>query len=468
MKKILTFLLMLATLLSLVACNSNTDTSNTKDDSTGMNGHIQTSSTENEPTTTAPNETQKPPEEQFKEDEALFIAAGRDDDHEDKLFAYNYKGDLLKASANMWEIYSLIGWELFPYESSVTDKWGYVDQFGVFQIDSLYEMAWPFSDAGIALVEMKIEKDGQSDYKYGYINTKGETVVPFKYDYATSFYNNGYALAYTAEYNHIEHEKTYNGITYPWTETICIAETQYIIDQTGKEVVAIDVFEESRSLVAVFENYYVCSVNIGTENERLAVFDFSGKKILEEEYSENIQFSLQTEQLQKHIFENGIYLKSEYLIDGKFVENKKSYQISSKQVVSTQSGVGYGITRDGVTLVPFQYDQILQVGNYFIAIRLTGDSYYEMTLDIYDQNFKKTAENLPYYFNHSYNIDPYGYRSSLPDGYFQIWRDRGELSGIIDYTGKIIVPPIYFEGLSPITYERSGNFEWVQELPRID
>ena len=97
--------------------------------------------------------------------------------------------------------------------------WGYIDKSGRFIIDPQYAYAMPFSDemapvyiqSGDIMEEWFIDKSGNKQFrltlregdwyddfhegllkaykggKYGYFNKHGETVIPFQFDYATSF-----------------------------------------------------------------------------------------------------------------------------------------------------------------------------------------------------------------------------------------------------------------------------------------
>ena len=69
-------------------------------------------------------------------------------------------------------------------------NWGFIDNEANVVIDPVYSNitpSWddPFSENGLAAVE--------ANGKWGYINRNGETVIPFKYDYARKFSKNGLA-----------------------------------------------------------------------------------------------------------------------------------------------------------------------------------------------------------------------------------------------------------------------------------
>lgn len=69
---------------------------------------------------------------------------------------------------------------LFGNLGVVSDGWGLVDTKGNFIIPiGMYDKINQFYDNGLAAVEV--------DGKYGFINTKGELVIPLMYDYAFGF-----------------------------------------------------------------------------------------------------------------------------------------------------------------------------------------------------------------------------------------------------------------------------------------
>ena len=84
--------------------------------------------------------------------------------------------------------------------------------------------------------------------------------------------------------------------------------------------------------------------------------------------------------------------------------------------------------------------------------------------DIYNENFEKTAEDIEYDLTEYIAYSKY---SSLPEGYFYIIaddeRDGTDLYGIIDYTGKIIVEPVFSDQINVNTYEITGCFRRTNE-----
>lgn len=87
---------------------------------------------------------------------------------------------------------------------------------------------------------------------------------------------------------------------------------------------------------------------------------------------------------------NGVpYIVKSEIFDGKkFVAPKNDYEITSKHVATTINGIGFGVTKNGETVIPFEYDAIIEYGEYFAAVKYNNsDDYYEQTFDIYDSNF---------------------------------------------------------------------------------
>ena len=393
----------------------------------------------------------------YREDQVLFLASDRCDNDDDShiINYYNYKGDLLSQSDSYIGYYAENGLAV-AYDQS-TGLVGYVDKDGVYQIEPIYEDAAPFSKDGIAMVEKKIENTDDMygyDYKVGYINSKGEEIIPCIYDKATSFFDCGYAIAKREEYTYDDSGIAISGkLIY------------YILDKKGNEIAKKEnVYENTdkeylfmpssgdNAIIAVFEDYYLCTMGI---------YDYSGNEL----YVDEIQNSYAGKdgiyrQLVKMDEEVGQEIIATEKFNGKeFVDIKESlgYNLYSKRVATTQSGYGYGIEVDGETVIPFEYDQISTCGDYFVGIKYTGSpKYLNQTIDIYDKNYNKTAENIGYAFRDRENL------CELPNGYFQIVVENSDYEdgvyGIIDYTGKIIVEPIY--GNVPVvnSYEGTGIF----------
>lgn len=431
MKRSLLALLVLSFLLSLIGCGESKTDSTTKKESAEV-------------------------KVQFSDDYPLFLASDRCDKEGDRdiTYSYNYKGELISESQLTIGYYAENGLAV-AYDKS-TGLYGYVNKEGVYEIEPIYSGAAPFSKDGIALVE---KQDGEE--KLGYINSKGEEIIPFIYDGATSFYDCGYAIV-------IKNEDTYD------EEGLLIGSKKinYIIDKKGREIAKTETENEiseygtiatvsDTDINAVFNDYYVC---------RLGIYDFSGKQIYEFEREESLteycytyggELYKKTIELDEKGFSKAISIKK---FDGKkFVDTEKEigYKCYSKHVATTQSGYGYGVEVDGVTKIPFEYDQIVRCGDYFVAVKYNDlNDYTNQTLDIYDKNYKKTAENIKYAFVDRSEVE-YGRNCALPNGYFEIavYNSKYNLVyGVIDYTGKIIVEPVYGDKIIVNSYAGTGRF----------
>lgn len=76
------------------------------------------------------------------------------------------------------------------------EKYGYINKKGEEVIPAKYDDAWDFQENGLARVGEQIGENeyGNPTYIHGYINEKGEEVIPIKYDRANDFEENGLAL----------------------------------------------------------------------------------------------------------------------------------------------------------------------------------------------------------------------------------------------------------------------------------
>jgi hypothetical protein len=166
---------------------------------------------------------------------------------------------------------------LIAAEKKSNGKMGYINKKGEEVIPFIFEYAGDFSD-GLACVS----KGGR---KYGYINVAGELVIPYKYSYANDF-KNGYcqALIMTGT----KTEKT--GIKGDPNYGKPVTNEEYLsglIDKTGREIIPIKygggmlsggpgVLEFSEGLIAVREN----------SSRKWGYFDANGKMVIPFKYSE--------------------------------------------------------------------------------------------------------------------------------------------------------------------------------------
>lgn len=399
---------------------------------------------------------------EYEDDRALFCAQNRVDTSGDEIdvYYYNYNGDLVKKITSfdvVKEYYAENG--LTVAYDNATSKYGFADKDGVFQIEPIYSGASAFSKNGIALVR-------NEEGKKGYIDSKGDQVISFIYDEATSFFDCGYAIVATNR--EVTDESGY-------TDNIS---TYFIIDEKGNELVEIDEEKSKIEIEAVYEDYYVYTRSVDSNiyvldykgNELKVIDKYIGDLFIVPRFEKDglyLEYYDGSEEVENSyccigVVEKGAkYLKTEKF-NGKNFEITSEYEITSKRVSTTLSGYGYGIEKNGKTLIPFEYDIVQPYGSYYVGIKFTGyNATVDQIIDIYDSEFNKTAEDVEYAFLNRQSQD-YEY-SRLPDGYFAVstYSDEreGEVQGIIDYTGKLIVDPVFYRGIYVCTYEGVGHFD---------
>lgn len=73
----------------------------------------------------------------------------------------------------------------------VGERWGFIDKNGQTKIAPTYDYVEDFSEqlAVVGKDTGKTDEEGNRIYQYGYINPKGKTALPMKYDLATAFMN---------------------------------------------------------------------------------------------------------------------------------------------------------------------------------------------------------------------------------------------------------------------------------------
>ena len=124
--------------------------------------------------------------------------------------------------------------ELWRVKGKTTNKWGIVDRNGEIVVPLIYDnigFGWDVSDGLISVGMLNEDWDADwnpdwgerypywTSYKYGFINLKGEVVIPIEYDYVTRFSEGFAAVAKITDV--IEHVGDwYFGPTYTWTEPV--------------------------------------------------------------------------------------------------------------------------------------------------------------------------------------------------------------------------------------------------------
>lgn len=385
----------------------------------------------------------------YKDDETLFYCQDRSDIEGDRtvLYRYNYKGEVIQ-SEEAQAIGFLAPNGLAFAEDPQSGNYGFVDESGVFVIDPVFEGGGTgFAPNGLALVEF--------NDKFGYINSKGGVVIPFEYDYAESFTESNCAKV------GVKKDGEFNEYMYG------------VINDKNELIVPYEYYD-----IVQCKEYVVCTKSVSEEKDGSTIstsitdlFNYKGKK-LESFTTKEVDgvpvdgTSFYYECIKDKLFRTGFTVgddifdveKTSFEIyhDGEFKNYNELYNISSKHVATTESGIAYGVQKDEDVLIPFEYDEVYYDEGYYVCIKyLYGTEEYQ-TFDIYDESFMKTAENIEYR-----NISCFDYKEIfLPKGYFYIWVDGAEddLMGVVDYKGNIIVEPVFYRGI--YVNEFAGKSDW--------
>lgn len=398
----------------------------------------------------------------------MFLTADRLDNKNDGSIKYyfNYKGDQVSyfGSGEYPPVYAENGLAL-AY-SPAAKKYGYADREGNFVIDPIYAAATHFTPDG--LVTVKIKNETEETASYGVIDSEGKEVLPFVYEGLSSFYPSGYT-AFRIKTNKDDEYTGYNEYLYG------------VIDKTGKVIVE----PTYRKIEWIGDGYLLAQpVTENSVDDAYNIYDFTGNvvyshtekegfsdKLLEEDFSiEALEGELYTEvfilrdnrlwRIQEKIELNANQIAEaeimwEYFDDGKFVKDpaKPCYQIATKNVTTTKSGVAYGVNANGENVIPFQYDRIFEESGYLYCTRQNGEENY--SLDVYDEQFQKMAEGLPYYRKSNGiniffgNSEPVFVETEnnyyIPKGFFTVCKNIDDkiAYGIVDANGNEIVEVIY-------------------------
>ncbi|MBQ4645373.1 MAG: WG repeat-containing protein [Clostridia bacterium] len=441
-KKVLSIILSLVMVLSLFGCSKD----NNDDDETK-------GTTENNETIGANQEENS----LYAEDQVLFVAQNRYDLEEDShiIHFYNYNGVHLEAldtsisTAISLKCFAKNG--LTPAMDTSNGKYGYINKDGSFIIDAKYDEAYSFSDDGLALVmcEEKYENAYNNIEKYGYINSKGEEIIPCIYDCATSFYPSGYAIVGNCDFQIV---KTDFGDESDYVDMSYVESSNYrygVIDKKGN----LTIEQKYQFIDHISDKYILCK----TDEHHYDIYDISGTLIYEINSDDFDGF------YHCYVMKNEVYVVCKInnelnywkFNQREFVEFDDCDLGKNINLFSREDSLGkikFGVKHNGNEVVFCEYDYIYSVKDYFVAVKYTTA---RGRIDIYNSKFEKTAEELNYSFVDR-NLE-YGKHAELPNGYFCVG-DGNDKYGIIDYTGKIIVEPVY-ENVGFNSYNSTGNFD---------
>lgn len=422
-KKITALVLSLVMMISLFGCSKDSNGDDGTDNTIVNNDTIDS------------NEVLK---STYADDQVFFYAQNKYRVEEDShiIHFYNYKGELLSSNdtsrMNLFYIPSYNKFGLSGAYDFISDNEGYVNEKGEFVISPQYSSVYPFSNDGLALVTKTRdgEESWQFTYKFGYIDSTGKEVIPLQYDYATSFYECGLAIVGIGEL----YEDCKMGV----------------INKKGEYVIELQYYD----ICDIEGEYILCS---SYETDIYHIYDLSGELIYELNLVENNQYGDYLYCRGKNIFSYAEKSNIIYIFNGKeFIEYDATIiDEHTKIITQEESGRGYGISYKGEIVIPCEYQDIIFVNGYYIA----ENSHLVESYDIYNKNFEKTAESIEYDLTEYVSYSKY---SSLPEGYFYIVvddeRDGTDMYGIIDYTGKIIVEPVFFDHININSYEYTGYF----------
>ena len=331
---------------------------------------------------------------------------------------------------------SISGEYLAPFMNS-DSKWGYINQDGEVVIECKYDSASGFDKDGYAVVGMETDSDASEYYTiYGLINSKGEEIISPDYSYIND------SIANTCDnYGY----RTISRLPYPF-----YYEEEYwgVIDNNGNIMISP---EYSRISNIGDSGYYIAS---DAETGMYGIIDEDYEWVCEPEYSwiintwekstENVakvdgEYAL----IAKYDFQEGHGAKiiNEY---GGTIVPMDYYDIewvvgNNRIIVENDEGYYGAIDMHGEVQIPCQYDEIgsFSYGDETYAIR-EGEVFL---VDIYgNERFLTNADSC-------YQLD-----SNL----YEISSD--EKSNIINSSGEYLLPENY-EGIMINESCIAGNTE---------
>ncbi|WP_419508263.1 WG repeat-containing protein [Blautia sp.] len=331
---------------------------------------------------------------------------------------------------------SISGEYLAPFMNS-DSKWGYINQDGEVVIECKYDSASGFDKDGYAVVGMETDSDASEYYTiYGLINSKGEEIISPDYSYIND------SIANTCDnYGY----RTISRLPYPF-----YYEEEYwgVIDNNGNIMISP---EYSRISNIGDPGYYIAS---DAETGMYGIIDEDYEWVCEPEYSwiintwekstENVakvdgEYAL----IAKYDFQEGHGAKiiNEY---GDTIVPMDYYDIewvvgNNRIIVENDEGYYGAIDMHGEVQIPCQYDEIgsFSYGDETYAIR-EGEVFL---VDIYgNERFLTNADSC-------YQLD-----SNL----YEISSD--EKSNIINSSGEYLLPENY-EGIMINESCIAGNTE---------
>lgn len=304
------------------------------------------------------------------------------------------------------------------------------------EIKNKYHHIYDFHN-NMAMVSIKKDDNGFSEFRCGYINIKGEEVISPKYLYASEFYKENYAI--------VRDEKGYSIIDSRGNQII---DTQYtmlnnyegnliackknkygVISKENKVIIPF----EFDSIQLLFNNNKLCKdLLVVIKDEKYGIYNVDGKQIIEPKFSflrlegdriivfDSIETAMYNKE-GKEIVPLGKYSNIVYdNLSNSFVVYKNGNINSSMQK-------GY-IDRDGKEIVPLQTGICFPPTEGMMVISEVND--YEVKYKI--KNLE-TNEILPNYY------DSVGY---FLNEYSIVYKNINNISkcGLVNKYGKMIIP----------------------------
>ena len=342
------------------------------------------------------------------------------------------KVDLSKATISYQEIDTETGWKRVLLTKP--KKWGFIDDKGEIKIPFVYDFLNPFenglayaknnnSEFFININNLKLKGDYdkvdifsnglasiQKNKKVGYINSKGELIIPLKYDTGGYFNQNGLA-------------------------EVSLGKKYGFINQQGQEVIPI--------IYEMVKGEQLDDVVIVRKNYKWAFFDSKGRQLSDFLYHD-VQRAWKNDRTT--FFENG---PASVKQNGKYSFLNRDLKPAFSNVVF-DSATSFDSNRNAIVMNKGKFGIIKDDGQYGVPLK------YDLI-----ENFKGNS-NPEFYFFEKGNIkgllnknlkkiaeakrDDYSSSFSLQGDYISSQNFKGKY-GLIDAEGNEKIPFIYDEGL---------------------
>lgn len=320
--------------------------------------------------------------------------------------------------------------DLTPFSTS-SKKYGYKNKNGEVVIEPVYDLAQDFSE-GLAAVNLghrkgegRPDRDGHpetiiiSDGKWGFINEKGEVIIPIAYSLAHSFseglaaVNLGYETGdgvlggdgysstiilnngkwgFINKNNEVVIPLIYNWVS-PFSEGLAYVSGEIFIDKKGKETISLK--GKSFAFVGGFKNGFAL---IGPDNGLYGYLDRTGKVVVPPIFTQATIEQTPIEQL--------IALAAQELILFT-VDEKWGYKNRLEEIV-----------------IPATFNTACGFSDDMALVERDGQWFYIN---------KDGSQATPYL--------PYNHTENFVNGYAKV--RSGKFWGYIDKTGTEVIPTIY-------------------------